>query len=263
MSGLVRGVQVEALKVRTARASYAVLATSAMLTLLFSLLEASRAGSKGVAPITTAAGLSTVTTVTGFSMLLAAVLGAMITSGEFRHGTATLTYLAFPERGWVLAAKEIVAAASGAVFGLVSGVVSTAVGVGFAAGHRGALALGAGTLAGHVAGAMLGAALFGAVGAGLGSLVRSQLAGVTALFLWSVVVESVVGGLFPHVLRYMPYTAATSLGGIKPGGSAFGPAHGASAGAPLPFVAAAAFVAGVAVLLSMLASRTTVARDIS
>lgn len=263
MSRFARAVRAEALKVRTARANYGVLVTAGALTLIFSLLEVAMAGNKGNAPITTASGLTTVTTVTGLAMLLAAVLGVMITSGEFRHATATLTYLSFPDRGRVVAAKAVVAAGAGAVFGLVAGLISTAVGLGFASGHAGPLALGAGTLAGHIAGAMLGAALFGAVGAGLGSLIRSQLAGVIFLFVWSVIVESVVGSVFSSALRYLPYTAATSLGGIKPGGSAFGPAHGASAGGPLPFVAAAALVAGLAALLSLLASRITVARDVS
>jgi hypothetical protein len=41
-----------------------------------------------VAPISTASGLTTVTTVTGFSMLLSAVLGVIVVSGEFRHNSA-------------------------------------------------------------------------------------------------------------------------------------------------------------------------------
>ena len=53
-----------------------------------------------------------------WGLLLGAVLGVTITSGEFRHQTATLTYLATPNRTRVLAAKMVAAAAAGAVFGL-------------------------------------------------------------------------------------------------------------------------------------------------
>jgi ABC-2 type transport system permease protein len=258
-------IRAELLKIRTMRMSYGLLATAAGLSALFAVLEGSRAGSSGtgVPPISTATGLLTVTTVTGFAMLMAAVLGAMIASGEFRHSTATLTYLATPRRGRVLAAKAIAAAAAGAVFGLVAGVIATGAGLAFAAGKHDHIALGAGTLAGHVAGAMVGAALLGALGVGIGSLVRPQIGAVIGIFAWAVIVESVVGGLFTSVRPYLPYTSATTLGGTQLGNAAFGPAHGVSAGQPLPFAAATAFLAGVALVVALLAARTTVSRDVT
>jgi len=50
-------------------------------------------------------------------MILAAVLGILVASGEFRHSSATLTYLATPDRNRVLLAKMPAAALIGAVFG--------------------------------------------------------------------------------------------------------------------------------------------------
>jgi hypothetical protein len=48
------------------------------------------------------------------------------------------------------------------------------------------------------------------------------------------------------------------------GGAAFGPAHGvANSAIPLPFAAAAGLLVGVAILISLVAARTTVQRDIS
>jgi ABC-type cobalamin/Fe3+-siderophores transport system ATPase subunit len=62
---------------------------------------------------------------------------------------------------------------------------------------------------------------------------------------------------------YLPYTAATTLGGTALGRAAFGPANGASTTAtPLPFAAATALLAALAVLLAVLAARTTVRRDV-
>jgi ABC-2 type transport system permease protein len=262
---MIRLVRIEWLKLRTMRVSYGVLAASAALTALFASLEGSRAGNStsGVAPLSTAAGLGTVTTVTGWSMIFAAVLGVIIASGEFRHSTATLTYLGTPDRRRVLAAKGVAAAGAGAIFGLVSGVIATGVGLMFAAGHHDHVALGTGTLVAHVAGAAVGAALFGAIGVGLGSLLRSQLSGVIAVFVWALVIESIIGGLYTGTRPYLPYTAATTLAGIKLGGAAFGPAHGLSGGSPLPFAAAAALVLGVAVLLGAITVRTTLRRDVS
>ena len=72
---MIRLVRIEWLKLRTMRVGFGLLATSAALTVLFASLEASRAGNgkNGVAPLFTASGLGTVTTVTGWSMIFAAV----------------------------------------------------------------------------------------------------------------------------------------------------------------------------------------------
>jgi ABC-2 type transport system permease protein len=242
---MTRLIHAEMLKLITIRLTYGLLAATAALTALFAVLEGSRAGSagSGVAPISTASGLSTVTTVTGFAMLFAAVVGAIVASGEFRHSTATLTYQAAPRRGQVIA---------------------TGVGLAFASGEGGHLALGTTTLIRHIAGAMCGAAALGALGAGLGSLLRSQLATVIGIFVWAIVIESLIGGLFTSVRPYLPYTAATTLAGVKLGNAAFGPAHGeAVAAAPLPFIAALALVAALAAAVSVLAAPTTVERDIA
>lgn len=262
---MTRLVRAELLKLRTARVNYGLLAVSIALTALFATLEAARAGNgtSGVAPISTASGLTTVTTVTGFSMLISAVLGVISASGEFRHNTATFTYLATPLRSRLLAAKAVAAACGGAVLGLLGSLVATGVGLAFVAGQGSHVALGAGTLAANAAGAVLGAALLGSAGVAIGSLVRSQLAGVIGVFVWGVVVESVIGGLFTSVRPYLPYTAATTLAGSRLGGAAFGPAHGLSGAGPLPFAGAALLVAGVSAALALVAARATVPRDVT
>jgi ABC-2 type transport system permease protein len=258
-------IRSELLKLATMRLSYGLLAAAAGLCLLFSALENSRAGGSGtgVPSVSTAAGLGTVTTVTGFAMLFAAVLGAIIANGEFRHATATLTYLITPRRDRVLVAKAVTAAVAGAVFGLAAGVIATGVGLASVAARHDHLALSAGTLAGHAAGAVAGGALLGALGAAVGSLVRSQLAAVVGIFVWAIVIESVIGGLFTAVRPYLPYTAATTLAGTSLGNAAFGPAHGLKGSGPLPFLAAAALLAAVALAVALVAARTTVRRDIT
>ncbi len=81
--------------------------------------------------------------------------------------------------------------------------------------------------------------------------------------------ESILGGLFSSVQPYLPYTAATTLtgtplGGAAFGGAAFGTAHNAATSAsPLPFAAATALLAAIAVGISVLAARTSVRRDVS
>jgi ABC-2 type transport system permease protein len=262
---MIRLIRIELLKLRTTRLSYGLLATAAGLTALFSVIEASRAGSaKGIGPLYTASGLNAVVSADVFALIMAAVFGVTISSGEFRHATATQTYLATPRRGRVLAAKAAAGALGGAVFGLVGYVIALGVGLAFVAARGYHVAVGDVTLARYGIGHVVAAALLAAVGVALGSLIRSQLAAVIIVFVETVVIESVLGGLFSSIQPYLPYTAATTLGGTALGRAAFGPANGASTTAvPLPFAAAAALLAGVAVLLSVVAARTTVRRDVS
>jgi ABC-2 type transport system permease protein len=262
---MIRLIRTELLKLKTMRLTYGLLAVACALTALFSFLENNQAGSSGtsVPPISTADGLRTVTTVTGFAMLIAAVLGSIVANGEFRHSTATLTYLATPKRGRVLAAKAVAAISVGALFGLVAGIIATGVGLIFVSTHGDHIALSAGTLTGHVAGAVAGAALLAALGVAVGSLVRSQLATVIGIFVWAIIIESVIGGLYTSVRPYLPYTAATTLAGSRLGNAAFGPAHGLSGGGPLPFTAAAALIAAVAAITALTASRSTLRRDVT
>src|SRR5579875_2853268 len=175
-----RLIRVELLKLRTMRVTYGLLLAGAAVTGLFAALEAARAGRK-VAPISTATGLGSVTTVSGVMMVLAAVLGVIAVSGEYRHGSATLTFLAAPHRARVLAAKAVAVLVPGVAYGLAGGLVSTAVGLGFVAGHGDHVTLSAGVLAGHILGAGAGAGLLAALGVGVGALVRSQLAGVISV----------------------------------------------------------------------------------
>ena len=261
---MIRQIRIELLKLTTVRLTYGLLAFAAALTAIFSAVEASRAGKvSGVAPLDTYSGLSTIVTDGVWGLIFAAMLGVTISSGEFRHQTATLTYLATPNRSLVLAAKTVAGAAGGAVFGLVVYLAATGVGLGFVAGHRYPVSIGAVTVVRFALGHLVGGALMGGLGAVLGSLVRSQLAAVIGVFVWSIILESLIGGLFTSVRPYLPYTAATSLAGTALGTAGFGPSRAVSAGAPLPFAAATALPVGLAAVLALVASRTTLRQDIT
>jgi hypothetical protein len=163
-----------------------------------------------------------------------------------------------------MTAKAAAAAAAGAVFGLAGYVVARGTGLIFVAAHGYHVAIGDATLVRYGLGHILAAALLAAVGAVLGSLIRSQLAAVIGVLVWSVVIESIIGGLFSPVQPDLPFTAATTLSGTALGGAAFGPAHDLTTTvAPLPFAAAAGLLAGLTVLIAAVAARTTVARDVS
>ncbi len=211
---MITAIQAEMLKLRTIRLPFVLLATAAGLTALVAILGATQAGSS--------------------------------------PATATATYLATPRRTAVLIAKTVTAALAGLVFGVVTIGVATGTALAFIAAKGYPVALGGATIARFAAGSMLGAGLLAAVGAGIGSLIRSQLAAIITVLAWGIVVEQLIGGLFSSITRYLPFRAATSMAGAELGGGTH----------PLPFAAAAALVAGVAVLLSAVASRTIVRQDI-
>lgn len=260
---MIRVVRVELLKLVTTRLNYGLLALSVGLTALWNTLEASRAGTSGIAPLDTYGGLRSIVTGGVWGLILAAVLGVIVATGEFRHRTVTATYLAVPNRGRVLAAKAVAGSCGGAVLGLAGYAVACAIGLGFVAARGYPVTIGGGTFFDWGAGHVVGGALLGVLGVVVGSLVRSQLAGVIGAFVWSIILESLVGGLFPASRPYLPYTAAVALAGTPLGAGGFGPGRGATADAPLPFAAATALLAAIAVVLGLVAARTTVRRDIT
>src|SRR5262249_49432592 len=147
--------------------------------------------------------------------LFATVLGVIVASGEFRHGTATSTYLAIPERVRVLGAKAIAAATLGLLFGLAGAALTTGIGLAFIAGRGEHLVLGAATITRFAAGATIGPGLLAAAGVGLGSLIRSQVAAIVTVFVWGFVIEQTIGSVYDTAQRYLPYTAAGALAGGK------------------------------------------------
>lgn len=259
-----RHIRVELLKVTSARLSYGVLAASAAITVLWTTLQASQAGkANGPAPLSTLAGQTSIITGGAWGLILGAVLGAIISSGEFRHHTATLTYLTTPARGRVLAAKIAAGLIAGAVFGLVGYAITLSEGLAFTAGRGDHLVVGAATLADWGFGHLAGAALLGAIGVVAGTLVRSQLAAVIGIFVWMIIIESLIGGLFSAARPYLPYTAATALAGTPLGSANFGPSRGVSGVTSLPFAAATALLAAIALAGALAAARTTVRADIT
>jgi ABC-type transport system involved in multi-copper enzyme maturation permease subunit len=259
---MIRLIHMELLKLRTIRLTYGLLAAAAGLSALDAVLIAGQSGSGQLAPLYTASGLRGSISTIGFALLMSWVLGVTTSSGEFRHRTATLTYLAEPRRSRVLAAKAIAAAAVGALFGAVGIALTTGVSLAFVAGHGYSVSLGGATIARYALGAVVGSALIAALGVALGSLIRAQLGVVVAILLWGFFAESTLSTQINAIGPYLPFTAATTLAGARLATGGFGFPNTSSA-SPLPFVAAAALLAALTVAVSALATRTAVAGDVT
>jgi ABC-2 type transport system permease protein len=256
-------LRAEFLKLRTTRLVAGMTGLAVALTALIGVLEAVTAGTgKGMAipSLATAGGLRDTLASTGFALLVAALLGVVIASSEFRLKTATDTYLDQPDRGRVLAAKAITAAAAGAVLGTAAAATSTGIAVGFATSRGYPLALSGPAIAHYAGGAVIGSALLAAAGAGAGSLIRQQTGAIIAVVAWGLVIELVVGASITTVGRFLPYTAAAMLAGDTSGSGMPQIPRGVTA---LPYVAAIAVLAAIAVAVAAAAALITGRRDVT
>lgn len=259
---MITAVRVELLKIRTSRLTLGLLALACGLTALITLVQASRAGGGGQVPtLASQEGLTEIVTETGFGMLVAAVLGITVVSGENRHNTITDTYVDEPNRTRVLVAKAVAAGASGALVGLVSAAVANGIGLGYVYSRGYDVPLSVSTMTGYGAGALLGAALMAALGVGVGSLVRSQIAAIIGVFVWALAVEQIIGILSSGLAAYLPITTSYTLAGATTR-AAMPPVIGSGVD-PLSVPAAAAVLAGFVLVVATVAARTTVRRDIS
>lgn len=137
----------------TTRLVAAMTGLAVALTALIGVLEAVTAGTgtgMAIPSLATADGLRDNLASTGFALLIAALLGVVSATGEFRFKTATDTYLDQPGRGRVAAAKAITAALAGAVLGIAAAATATGIALGFAAARGYPLALSDSAIAGYV-----------------------------------------------------------------------------------------------------------------
>jgi ABC-type transport system involved in multi-copper enzyme maturation permease subunit len=260
---MIPALHAEFLKLCTTRLVAGMTGLAVALTALIGVLEAVSAGTgKGMAipSLATASGLRDNLAATGFALLVAALLGVSVASGEFRLKTATDTYLDQPHRGQVLAAKAVAAAIAGAVLGTAAAATAAGIALGFAASRGYPLALTDPAIARYAGGTVIASALLAAAGVGVGSLIRNQVGAVIAVVAWGLVVELVAGATVTAAGRFLPYTAAAMMAGDTNGGGMPQIPRGVTA---LPYPAAAVVLAATAVAVAAVAALTTVRRDVT
>lgn len=262
---MITAIRAELLKIRTTRLTAGLLAAAAGLSAMIVLIEVSQAGAGGagstaIPALSSVAGLRDVLTNTGFAMLVATVFGATVSSGEFRHRTATDTYLDEPNRTRVLAAKVVAAAITGLVFGLVATVITTGTGLAVAAGEGYQIGIGTGDIIGYALGAIGGAALMAAVGVAVGALIRGQIGALIVIFVWSMAIESILGRLSAPLARFLPLLSATTIAGADSQASM--PPVPAALHALRPGVVVALLV-GYTAVLTIAAAFTSVRKDVT
>ncbi len=209
-----RLVGAELLKVRTTRLWIVLLGVSAAIAAIGAIAllavagspEAAQSGWRGVHSV---ADVKTLVDSGSIGATFALILGATMATGEFRYGTAGITYLATPRRSRVITAKMVASAPIGAMFGLLGGVVPLVVLLIWYGTTGKSVPLDA-TVAVEVLQIGL-QGLFGAViGVAVGAVLRSQLAAIIGLLVWVLVVEPLVQALLPAWIRWFPFNGAAN-----------------------------------------------------
>jgi ABC-2 type transport system permease protein len=145
--------------------------------------------------------------------LFAVLVGLMLVTSEFRHGTIRPTLLYEPRRELVVAVKAVAGIVAGAALGLVASAVSVGVGLAVLAARDVDRALAGAQLLRIVAATAAVCALWGAIGVGLGALVRHQVGAIVSVLAYLLVVDGLVRGLAPSVGKYLPGAAGAALVG--------------------------------------------------
>lgn len=204
-------------KLFTTRLWLWLLLASAAITALYVVLDIAFADTPGTwtLPLSTPQGQRTLLAIGAGGGPLVAVLGAIGLTGEFRHRTATATFLATPHRGQVVAAKLAAYGLVGAGYGLAGIAVTVAIAVPWLSSRDIHWVLDGDQVAATLGGVIAAMAILGMVGVGLGALVREQVAAVVGLLVWLFVVERILTSFaaMDSWTIYLPGQAQEALSG--------------------------------------------------
>lgn len=180
------------------------------------------------------------------------ILGIIGMTAEYRHRTATPTFLVTPKRGQVVLSKLITYLGISLLFAIVVNAVVLAVALPWLSGKGSPITLNGDHLA-VLLGAVGGAALYGMVGVGIGALLRNQVAAVVGALVYLFVAEP--------ILRSVPATAAAYK--YLPGGALESITATVGTTDLLQRWQGGALLAGYGIVLAVLGWVFAVRRDIS
>jgi ABC-2 type transport system permease protein len=200
-------VSAELFRLRTIRSPLAIAAGVLALVALLAIIPAFDAGGPDamtgpdVIELLQIAG--GVLAAIGIALLAAATAG-----GDYRRGTAALSYLTSPRRGHTLTARVVTYAGLGAAFGLLAATIASAIALPLAEGAGIDVALGGSELAQLLGGAAGGGALFATAGVLLGTTTRNPTVAVIAILVWQPA-ESLLGML--GIGEYLPFSLLQAM----------------------------------------------------
>ena len=158
--------------------------------------------------------------IAGTSLLFATLIGVLIATTEYRHGTITLSFLTTPVREKVLAAKLGAAVIVSALLALAALVVTVGIAQVWVGGrddyHFGSQEY---ELVGRL---FLSDAIVAMIGVAIGASLKRQLGAIILVLGWLFFVEQALAGLFPETRDYLVGPSIGGLIGDDPDAPSFG-----------------------------------------
>ncbi|OMQ14623.1 ABC transporter permease [Modestobacter sp. VKM Ac-2676] len=216
---MTRLVRAEWLKLLTTRVWIGLLVGACVLAGGFAALFTGLAGQEGgPAPIGTPMYEQLALGAAGQAAILSLVLGIIGMTQEYRHRTATPTFLATPHRGRVVIAKLIAYLVAAIPFALAACAVAVVVVVVYA-GARGSAPSLTGDNLEVLAGATVSIVMYAVIGVGVGALFRNQVGAIVGSLVYLFIIESIIGGIpaTADVYKWLPGGAAAALTAVNEG----------------------------------------------
>jgi ABC-2 type transport system permease protein len=239
----VRTLEAELLKIRTAPRT--------MIGLLLGMLLIVGIGAAGTSSsyANGDAILRDLMDVGSFSLIFAVIVGLLVVTWEFRHGTIEQTFIVSPRRERVMAAKAVAAAVAGGMLCILSIALTVTIAYIWIGGEPG-VDFTSTELWGRAVRVVVAGMLWGAVGVGVGALVRNQAGAIVLVFVWLFVAEPLVPLISDTAARY-------TLGRLREAFLDVGSNHAVAIGT------AGALLAVYAAVLAAAGTAVTLRRDIS
>jgi ABC-type transport system involved in multi-copper enzyme maturation permease subunit len=246
-------IHAEFLKLRTTRAFYlSALAALAFVpvTLAIAILTAGNGG--GGPALNTSEGIRQVFSAASSGTIVVLIIGVLVMAGEFRHNTATSTFLITPDRKRVVGAKLVASTLVGAGLAAAASALTLAIALPWLAAKNVDVSVWSGDVAFVLLGAIAATALYAMVGVGVGSLIRNQTAAIVVTLVWVMIVEGLLVSFLPEVGRWLPGGAVAALTGVT-----------TDHGGLLPMWAGALLFAGYGLTFATAGTRLVLRRDIA
>jgi len=243
-------IRAELLKLRTVRVFWAYVAVALAGVPVSIVLVMT--GSPGAASLDSSEGLRNVMSAASSGALLVLLAGILLMAGEFRHNTATTTFLISPDRRGVVAAKLAAGSVVGIGVACLSFLLTLAIALPWLASRDVEVSIFSRDVGVVLLGSLVVTALYAVIGVGLGALMSNQTLATTVALVWAFIVESFLVGFAPEIGRWLPGGAASALSETP-----------TAEGGLLPLWGAALLLAGYGLAFAAAGTRLVVRREIT
>jgi ABC-type transport system involved in multi-copper enzyme maturation permease subunit len=222
-----RTLRAELLKLRTTRTSRAFLLAAVALAAAGVAEGVAVAGNGSAPPLSAPEPQAALLGAGRLAGLLAAFLGSIAMSGEYRHGTIAPTLLATPRRGRVVAAAALANLLAGAALGLAAALTAALGTAAVLAATGTGLTVAAADAAAAAVGTVAWAALAALLGFGAGAVARNQPLAVALVAVLLLALDQALAPALPELARWLPRRLGAALASGRLDGDPGAPLAGA------------------------------------